>query len=207
MKGFEHLKQLQHLNISSNRLTNVSSEAFKKLKKLTTLDLHGNSVNCIALKNELPWVNILCDNNEGYVYHTTMATAALTKTSDSDAFMSNTNVTDIPTRTESSTMIDMNDPETLTKTNINDTEMQTTTGTKRYNSTLFGVTKVTHEGVATDHQTWTVPLICAAVFIIIIIISVMIWKWPCIRMFLSRQKRKCANTDMDLEGEPLKVLR
>ena len=164
-KSFEHLTQLRYLDLSSNKIRSLSPESFKKLKKLDILDLRGNSIDCTALKNELPWVNILCSSSEEYAYDTTIATAALTKASDSNmeipegSYTDGTVVTKVTlSRTESNNMIEgYFDSETVTKINMNDTERQITS-TKNYNSTLFGVTQSTH-GVAADQQPSTVPTI------------------------------------------------
>lgn len=124
---------------SSNEIRNLSPESFKKLKKWAVLDLRGNSIHCIALKNESPLVDTLCSSSEEYAYDTTMATAALSKASDSNIEISEVSYTD-------DTMV-----TTVTKTNLNDTEMRITTSTKNYNNTFFGVTQITH-GVSTDQQ-------------------------------------------------------
>ena len=109
--------------------------------------------------------HILCSSSEEYAYDTTIATAALTKASDSNmeimegSYTDDTVVTKVTlSRTESSNMIERHFySETVIKTNMNDTEMQITS-TKNYNCTLFGVTQITH-GVTADQQPSTVPTI------------------------------------------------
>jgi hypothetical protein len=213
MESFELLSQLRYLDLSSNKIKSVSPGSFKKLKKMDILDLRGNSIDCIALKDELPWVNVLCNSSEEYVYDTTIATAALTKASDSNmeimegSYTDDTVVTKVTlSRTESSNMIERHfDSETVTKTNMNDTEMQITS-TKNYNSTLFGVTQITH-GVAADQQPSTVPAInedtsAAQNGIIIgITVTVLVLIGVCVGgVFLWCYKRKSTNVKRDPEG-------
>ena len=189
-KSFEHLMQLCHLDLSSNKIKSASPEPFKKLRNLATLDLCGNSIHCIPLKNELPWVNILCNSSEEYTYDTTMATAAPTKASDSNMEIPKISHNDdtmpttvTPSSKESNTVIQRHfDSETVTKTNMNDTEVQITTNTKNYNSTVFGVTQITHE-VATDQHPLTVSTInedkSAVEIIVIILVINWLYYWFC----------------------------
>lgn len=209
-KSFEHLTQLRHLNLSSNEIKSASPELFKKLRKLDTLDLRGNSIDCIPLKNELPWVNILCSGSEEYAYDSTVATAAPTKASDSNmeipkiSYKDDTTVTTVTlSRKENSTIIQRHfDSETVTKTNMNDTEVQITTNTKNYNSTVFGVTQITHE-VATDQQSSTVPAInedksAAQIIVIILVLSII---GVCVGMFFWHRKCKYTKVPTDPEGQ------
>jgi hypothetical protein len=213
-ESFELLTQLRCLDISSNKIRSVSPESFKKLKKLDILDLRGNSIDCMALKNELPWVNVLCSSSNEYAYDTTMATATLTKASDSNMEIPEGSYTDdtvVTTatllRTESSNMIERHfDSETATKTNMNDTEVQITTSTKNYNSTLFGVTEITHRVAAVQH-TSTVPAInedtsAAQNGISIgITMAALVLIGVCAGRMLWCRKHKCKNVKEDPEGE------
>lgn len=205
-KSFEHLTQLRHLDLSSNKIKSASPEPFKKLSNLATLDLRGNSIHCISLKNELSLVNILCNSSEEYAYDTTMPTAALTKASDSNTEIPKISHKDdaivttvTPSSEESSTVIQRHFySETVTKTNMNDTKVQITTNTKNYNSTVFGVTQITHE-VATD---LTVPAInedTSAATIIWVIASFIIV--VCVGMSFWCCKRTYRRVPTDPEGQ------
>jgi hypothetical protein len=213
MKSFEHLTQLHYLDLSSNKITSVSPESFKKLKKLAILDMHGNGIDCIAWKNELPWVNVLCSSSEEYAYDTTMATATLTKASDSNmeipegSYTDDTMVTTVTLSTESSNMTERHfDSETVTKTNMNDIVMHITTSTKNYNSTAFGVTQIM-QGDAGDQHPSTVPAInedtsAAKNGIIIgIIVAVLVLIGVCVEgMFIWCCKQRSTNVKRDPEG-------
>ena len=212
-KSFEHLTQLRYLDLSSNKITIVSPESFKNLTKLAILDLRGNSIDCMPLKNELPWVNILCSSSEEDAYDTTMATATLRKASDSNMEIpegSNTDDTVVTTvtlsRTESSNMRETHfDSETVTKTDINDIEMQITTGTKNYNSTLFGVIQITHRIPASQHPSTasTINEDTSAAkngIIIGITLAVLVSIGVCVGgMFLWCRKHKSTNVKRDPE--------
>jgi hypothetical protein len=195
MKSFENLIQLRYLDLSSNKIESVAPESFKELKNLEILDLQGNSIDCTAFKNELPGVSILCSSSEEYAYGTTMATATLTKVSDSNmeipevSYTDDTMVTTVTLSTESSNMIERHfDSETVTKRNKNDTEMQITTSTKNYDSSVFEA-QITH-GVAANQQPSTVPasnketnpvqivtIICSIlVLLIAVYVVVLIWR-------------------------------
>jgi hypothetical protein len=215
MKSFELLTQLRYLDLSSNKIISLSAESFKKLKKLEILNLHSNSIDCIALKNELPWVNILCNSGEEYVYDTTMAAATLTKASDSNveipegSYTDDTVVTTVTmSRTVSTNMTESTfDPETVTKTNMNDTEMQITTSTKNYNSTVSGVTQIMPGVVAVQHPS-RVPAInedtSAAQSGIIIgsIVAVLVWiVVVCVVRTLWYRKHKSTNITTDPERD------
>ena len=216
-KSFEHLTQLRDLNLSSNEIKSASPEAFRKLRNLATLDLRGNSIDCTSLKDELRWVNILCSSSEENAYDT-MATAALTKSSDNNteipkiSYKDDTMVpTEILSRKESSTIIQEHfDSETVTKTNMNDTEVQITTNTKNYNSTVFGVTQITHE-VATDQQPSIVPainedtsaakIVGIILGIILSIILVLLFIGVYVRKFFWPCKHKYTDVPKDPEGQ------
>jgi hypothetical protein len=210
MKSFENLTQLHYLDLSSNKIGSVAPESFKELKNLKILDLRGNSTDCTALNDELSGVNVLCSSSEEYAYGTTMATAKLTKVSDSNmeipevSYTDDTMVTTLTLSTESSNMIKGHfDSETVTKTNKNDTEMQITTSTENYDSSVFEVTQITH-GVATDQQTSTVSalntetsavqivtIICTSISVLLIVVcGVFIW----------RRKHEYTKVQTDLEG-------
>jgi hypothetical protein len=182
-KSFENLTQLRYLDLSSNKIVSVVPESFKKLKNLKILDLRGNSIDCTALKNELTGISILCSITEEYAYGTTMATATLTKATDSNreipeaSYTDDTMVKTVTLSTESSSVIKRHfDSETVTKTNMNDSEMHIITSTKNYDTSAFGVTQITH-GVAADQQPSTVPAIneeTSAVPTVTIISSILI---------------------------------
>jgi len=208
-KSFEHLTQLRHLNLSSNKITSVTPESFKTLKKLEILDLHGNSIDCIALKNELSGVNIPCSSSEEYAYGTTMPTATLTKASDSNmgitevSYTDDTIVTTVTLSTESSNRRSF-DSETVTKANMNDTEMQNATSTKNYNSSIFGVTQITH-GVAADQQPSKVPAIneeksAGQIVIITCVLLAFLLIGVCGGMYFWRHKCKYTKVQTDPEG-------
>jgi hypothetical protein len=182
-KSFENLTQLRYLDLSSNKIGSVTPESFKELKNLKILDLRGNSIDCTALKNELTGISILCSSSEEYAYSTTMATATLTKATDSNmeipevSYTDDTMVQTVTLSTESSSVIKRHfDPETVTKTNMNDIEMHITRSTKNYDSSAFGVTQITH-GIAADQQPSTMPAIneeTSAVQIVTIICSILV---------------------------------
>jgi hypothetical protein len=171
-QSFEHLTKLQYLNMSSNTITNVSSEAFKKLGNLKTLDLRGNNINCTLLKNALPLVNTLCDNIQGNAYDTTKAAEVLTKANDGNMLMStNTYATDIPKVNTDDTMM-----ATATKASINNNEVHITTSTENY-ITLFGMTQITHEVVAADvaQNKWIVATATSLFTILILLLGIVIF--------------------------------
>jgi hypothetical protein len=143
-----------------------------------------------------------------------MATATLTKASDSNLeipegrYTDDSMVTTVTlSRAEISNMTEKHfDSGTVTKTNVNATEIQITTSTKNYNNTVFGVTQITH-GVTADQHPSTVPAIneeTSAVpigTIICITIAVLVLIGVCVGMPIRRCKHKYRKVQTDPEGE------
>jgi hypothetical protein len=166
-ESFKKLKNLENLDLRGNSIDCValknelsgviilcsSSEEYAYDTTMATETLTKASDSNM----EIPEVS--------YTDDTSVTTETLTKVSDSNmeipevSYTDDTSVTTVTLSTESSNTIERRfDSETVTKTNLNDTEMQITTSTKNYNSTVFGVTQIMN-GVTAIQNPSTVPAI------------------------------------------------
>ena len=89
--------------------------------------------------------------------------------------LTNTYATDIPKVNTDDTMM-----ATVTKASINNNEVHITTSTENY-ITLFGVTQITHEAVATDvaQNKWIAAT--ATFFILILLLGIVMLFLLCLR--------------------------